>query len=84
MPRPSPGGSPSCPTELRKKQSRTRTCWPSPRRPSREEAQIARAHLARQKDLYLKANVEDSLAEKKALESLCHLLFLTNEFLYIG
>ena len=54
------------------------------RRPSREEAQIAGAHLARQKDLYLKANAEEAVAEKKALESLCHLLFLTNEFFYIG
>ena len=53
------------------------------RRPSREEAQIAGAHLARQKDLYLKANAEEAPAEKKALESFCQLLFLTNEFLYI-
>ena len=54
------------------------------RPPSSEEARIARAHLARQNDLYLKANAEPAHAEKKALESLCHLLFLTNEFLYIG
>ena len=53
------------------------------RRPSREETQVAGAHLSRQKDLYLKANAEEAPAEKKALESFCHLLFLTNEFLYI-
>ena len=53
------------------------------RKPSREEAQIARAHLARQEELYLKSNAAPEQAGKEALESFCHLLFLTNEFLYI-
>ena len=53
------------------------------RKPSREEVQIARAHLAREEDLYLKSNAAPEQARKEALESFCHLLFLTNEFLYI-
>ena len=53
------------------------------RKPSREEVQIARAHVARQEDLYLKSNAAPEQAGQEALESFCHLLFLTNEFLYI-
>jgi len=53
------------------------------RKPSREELQIAQAHLAREEDLYLKSNAVPEQARKEAFESLCHLLFLTNEFLYI-
>ena len=53
------------------------------RRPSREEARIAQAHLARQEELYLKSNAAPVQAGEEALESFCHLLFMTNEFLYI-
>ena len=52
------------------------------RRPSAAELQIARSHLDRQEELYLKANASDEQARRAALESFCHLLFLTNEFLY--
>ena len=52
------------------------------RRPSEAELQIARSHLDRQEELYLKSNASDEQARRAALESFCHLLFLTNEFLY--
>ena len=52
------------------------------RRPSETELQIARSHLDREEELYLKANASDAQARTAALESFCHLLFLTNEFLY--
>ena len=52
------------------------------RRPSEAELQIARSHLDREEELYLKANASDEQARRAALESFCHLLFLTNEFLY--
>ena len=53
------------------------------RKPSGEELQIARSHLEREEELYLKSNASAKRARKAALESFCHLLFLTNEFLYI-
>ena len=60
-----------------------RTCWLSPRDPSDEELQIARAHLERGEELYLESNASPDQARKKALEGFCHLLFLSNEFLYV-
>lgn len=53
------------------------------RPPSTAEAQVARSHLERQNELFLKSNAPAEQARKAALESFCHLLFLTNEFLYI-
>ena len=50
--------------------------------PLKEELQIAKSHLDREKDLYLKSNASEEKAQRAALESFCHLLFLTNEFLY--
>ena len=52
------------------------------REPSDEELEIARSHMEREEELYVKANAPDEQARRAALESLCHLLFLTNEFLY--
>jgi hypothetical protein len=53
------------------------------RPPTAEETAIARAHLKREEDLYLKANNTPGDARKAAMESLCHLLLMTNEFLYV-
>jgi hypothetical protein len=53
------------------------------RPPSPAEAQIATSHLEREEELYLNSNATAEQARKVALESFCHLLFLTNEFLYI-
>ena len=66
-----------------KRKLKKRTCWLFPASPPAREVQIARAHLAREEDLYLKSNAAPEQARKEALESFCHLLFLTNEFLYI-
>ena len=52
------------------------------RQPSEAELQMARSHLDRQEELYLKSNASDEQARRAALQSFCHLLFLTNEFLY--
>ncbi len=52
------------------------------RPPSDGELQIARSHMDRAEELYLKANASDEQARRAALESFCHLLLLTNEFLY--
>ena len=53
------------------------------RRPSGEELQIARSHLEREEELYLKSNASAEQARQAALKSFSHLLLLTNEFLYI-
>ncbi len=52
------------------------------RRPSEAELQVARSHLDRQEELYVNANASEEGAQRAALQSFCHLLFLTNEFLY--
>ena len=53
------------------------------RKPTREEMVIAKSHLERQWELHLKSNTPPEQAGKAALETLCHLLLLTNEFLYV-
>jgi mono/diheme cytochrome c family protein len=53
------------------------------RKPTSEEFTIAESHLQRQEELYSKSNTSPTLAGKAALESLCHLLLLSNEFLYL-
>jgi len=53
------------------------------RKPATEELTIAKSHLQREEELYLKSNTAPTQARKAALESLCHLLLLSNEFLYL-
>ncbi|MBM3774986.1 MAG: DUF1553 domain-containing protein [Acidobacteria bacterium] len=53
------------------------------RKPDGGELDIARSHLARQEELHRKSNTAPDKSRQAALTSLCHLLLLTNEFLYV-
>ena len=53
------------------------------REPSRQEVELAAAHLDSQRNLYARANAADDEAFEKSVTNLMHMLLSSNEFLYV-
>ena len=53
------------------------------REPSSEEIDLAREHLDKQQNLYLRSDAPKDKALTKSVESLAHMLISSNEFLYV-
>ena len=53
------------------------------REPSSKEIDLAREHLEKQQELYVRADASTATALAKSVESLTHMLISSNEFLYV-
>ena len=53
------------------------------RKPNSKEIELAKAHLKKQERIHLFANASSEKASLAALASLCHMLYASNEFLYV-
>ncbi len=53
------------------------------REPSSKEIDLAREHLEKQQELYVRADASRATALAKSVESLTHMLISSNEFLYV-
>ncbi|MCY4595072.1 MAG: PSD1 and planctomycete cytochrome C domain-containing protein [Bryobacterales bacterium] len=53
------------------------------RAPSSKEIDLAREHLEKQQELYVRADASTATALAKSVESLTHMLISSNEFLYV-